>query len=137
MAARLLRKSRSNASQRRPTTAWNDSAARGSQVVFDLHTNTPGPVGEFGAWTSRLAGPLAKLDQSACRRPPPHYPLTIVYKSIANLEQSHPGCSPQVLTEARLGWWETNTAKLHDMSRAIMEALDAADLDRKVCRCRR
>lgn len=59
----------------------------------DLHTNTPGPVGEFSSWTDRLNASLAELDRS-------------------------------VLTDARVGWWETNTAKLHDMSRAIMEALD-------------
>lgn len=76
----------------------------GPQVVFDLHTSTP-PVDPE---TGRMHG----TDLSTCGLP----------EAIASLKA--------VGMDARIGWWETNTGTLHDMSRVMMEALDTNNLDR-------
>jgi hypothetical protein len=58
----------------------------------------PSSAAEFAqpAWAVCVAAPLAELCANpafemslVCLAHPPHYPLTILYKSIANLEQSH------------------------------------------------
>ena len=76
----------------------------GPQIVFDLHTSTPPVDPETGV----MAGTVL----SARGLP----------EAIAKLRNAG--------MEARVGWWETNTGTLHDMSRVMMEALDTNNLDR-------
>lgn len=88
------------------TIVEQGGAALGTQMVFDLHTSTPLP-GMFG-----LPGLVASGLPDA----------------ISQLSEAG--------VEARVGWWETNTKQLHDMSRALMEAVDANALDRDATRYR-
>ena len=76
----------------------------GAQVVFDLHTSTKPVDPETGV----MAGTV--MDARG------------LGAAVAKLEQAG--------MQARVGWWETNTGTLHDMSRAIMEARDTNNLDR-------
>ena len=82
----------------------------GPRVVFDLHTSTPGVDSETGV----MAGTPLDSPQAGT------YGLST---AVAQLKAAGLGAS-------RVGWWETNTGRLHDMSRAIMEALDRNELDR-------
>jgi hypothetical protein len=86
------------------TIAASGVGSLGHRVVFDLHTSTVGVDAETGMMAGTLLD--SKIDTA------------IVKLKAAGLAAS------------RVGWWETNTGRLHDMSRAVMEALDRNELDR-------
>ena len=92
------------------TIASSGVGSLGPRVVFDLHTSTAGVDTETGV----MAGTL--LDS-------PHAGTYGLSTAIAKLKAAG-------LAASRVGWWETNTGRLHDMSHAIMEALDRNELDR-------
>jgi hypothetical protein len=81
----------------------------GPQVVFDLHTSTPGVDPETGV----MAG--TPLDSA-------HAGTNGLSAAVSRMKEAG--------LDARVGWWETNTGRLHDMSRAVMEAMDRNELDR-------